>query len=128
MCCNTICNFYFVEFFALWTHIPLKRPFTFIYLFFYFFFLSTTRFFHPYRHLFSPLSCLSTLFSTSSFCFSVLPVSPFSSFKIFMFPHMKLLAQLLCLLFFFIAFFSNSVCLLLDFPTINLVRLPQFRY
>ena len=42
-----------------------------------------------------------------------------------MFPHMKLLAQLLYPFFFFIAFFSNSVRLLLDFPSINPVRLPQ---
>ena len=90
-----------------------------IFLPLFFFFPSTTCFFHPYPCLLSPLSSLIHLYLFSA--------SPFSSFKIFMFSHMKLLAQLLCL-FFFIAFFSNSVHLLLGFPTINPIRLPQIQY
>ena len=69
---------------------------------------------HPYTYL------------LSSFMLLLLSVYPFSSFKIFMFSHTKLLAQLPCLLFFFFtAFFSNSVRLLLDFPSIDPFRLPQ---
>ena len=66
--------------------------------------------------LFSQPHVLFDLYTYPSFL--LLPASPFSSFKIF--SHMKLLAQLPCLLFyFFTAFFSNSVCLLLDFPFIQ---------
>ena len=84
----------------------IKPPFTLIYLFLLLLFFPTTRFVSP-LHL------------------PILSASPFSSFKIF--SHMKLLAQLHCLLFFFFSqlFFPNSVRLLLDFPSINPVRLPQ---
>ena len=88
----------------------IKPPFTLIYLFLLLLFFPTTRFVSP-LHL--PILSAS-------------PASPFSSLKIF--SHMKLLAQLHCLLFFFFfsqLFFPNSVRLLLDFPSINPVRLPQ---
>ena len=88
---------------------PIKSPFTLIYLFLLliFFFLNHTFCF------------------TLTLIFSHQPASSFSSFKIFIFSHMKLLAQLPCLLSFFTTFFSNSIRLFLDFPNINPVRLPQ---
>ena len=93
---------------------PIKPSFTLIYLF-----LLLLLFFTPQPHvLFHPYTYPS---------FLLLPGSPLSSFKIF--SHMKLLAELPCLLFvFFTAFFSNSVRLLLDFPSINPIPLPQTNF
>ena len=85
---------------------PIKQPFTLIYLFLVLLFFSATRFPSPIHFIFSHLL--------------------FSQLKIFIFSHMKLLAQLPGFFFFFFtAFFSNSVRLLLNFPSINPVRIPQ---
>ena len=87
---------------------PIKQPFTLIYLFLVLLFFSATRFPSPLHFIFSHLL--------------------FSQLKIFIFSHMKLLAQLPGFFFFFTAFFSNSVRLLLNFPSINPVRIPQKKF
>ena len=107
---------------------PTQMTFYFYWFIFLIFFFSqphvsftlTVIFFHLYL-LFQLYFLL--LFSTSPFC-------------LFLLSH---LLKFLCspiwnfwlnfsVFFFFIAFFSNSVRLLLDFPTINPIRLPQIQY
>ena len=85
---------------------PIKPPFTLTYLFLLLLFFSTTRFVSP-LHL------------------PILFASPFSSFKIF--SHMKLLAELPCLLHFFsqLSFLTQFFSSLISPPSTQFVSLKK---
>ena len=99
---------------------PIKPSFTLIYFYFSFFlfFFSTTLFVSP-LHLSSPIHLLLLSFFLFFYFFI------FIFFNFYVLPYETLGSTSLSSNFFFIAFFSNSVRLLLDFPTINPVFLPQ---